>query len=155
MSGAVEFIIKRVVDLISPVLEDMDFELVDTEYLRERGRWVLRLFIDKEGGVTLDDCTAVNREIGDLIDVKEIIPHQYVLEVSSPGVNRPLKKKKDFIAAVGRKIKVIINAPAGERKNFVGYLEDLRDDALFLLIDGETISISLKDIRKANIIYEF
>jgi ribosome maturation factor RimP len=155
VSGAEEFIIKKVVDLIAPVLEDMDFELVDTEYLRERGRWVLRIFIDKEGGVTLGDCVAVNREIGDLIDVKDIIPHQYVLEVSSPGVNRPLKKEKDFATAIGRKIKVKTNVPVGERKNFSGYLEDLRGDTLSLLIDGELLSIPLKDIRKANIIYEF
>ena len=155
MSGGVEFIIKKVVDLVTPVLEGMDFELVDVEYLREHGRWVLRLFIDKEGGVTLDDCVFVNREIGDLIDVRDIILNQYVLEVSSPGINRPLKKEKDFILAVGKKIKVITHNPIGNRTNFTGYLEDLRDNELQLLIDGRRSSISLREIKKANIIYEF
>jgi ribosome maturation factor RimP len=133
----------------------MNFELVDIEYLRERGRWVLRLFIDKEGGVTLDDCVAVNKEIGDLIDVKDIILNQYVLEVSSPGVNRPLKKEKDFILAVGKKIKVITHSPKDDRRNFIGCLEDVRGDELRILVDDKPISIFLKEIKRANIIYEF
>ena len=74
----------------------MDVELVDIEYLSEHGRWVLRIYVDQEGGITLDGCARVSREIGDLIDVKDILQHEYVLEVSSPGLNRPLKKEKDF-----------------------------------------------------------
>ena len=79
----------KITKLVEPVLEDMGFELVDVEYLSRHGRWVLVLYIDKEGGVTLDDCARVSGEVGDLIDVKDIIDHEYVLEVSSPGLDRP------------------------------------------------------------------
>ena len=155
MSSLAESITKKVVDLIEPVLQDMDIEIVDVEYLRERGRWVLRLFIDKEVGVSLDDCVAVNREIGDLIDVKDIVPNQYVLEVSSPGVNRPLKKVKDFFLAVGKKVKVRTYEPIGDQRNFIGILEEFKGNSLYLLIDGKEISISLKEIKRANLVYEF
>ena len=155
MSSLAESITKKVVDLIEPVLQDMDIEIVDVEYLRERGRWVLRLFIDKEVGVSLDDCVAVNREIGDLIDVKDIVPNQYVLEVSSPGVNRPLKKVKDFFLAVGKKVKVRTYEPIGDQRNFIGILEEFKGNSLYLLIDGKEISISLKEIKSANLVYEF
>ena len=108
MPIAAESIVERVADLIEPVLEEMEFELVDTEYLRDHGRWILRLYIDREDGVTIDDCVAVSREIGDLIDVKDIVEHEYVLEVSSPGLNRPLKKDKDFYRVLGKKVKIIV-----------------------------------------------
>jgi ribosome maturation factor RimP len=106
MLDNVHLITKKVADLVDPILGELGFELVDVEYLSKHGRWVLRLYIDKEGGVTIDDCALVSREIGDLIDVKDIIRHEYVLEVSSPGLNRPLKKEKDFVWAIGKKIKL-------------------------------------------------
>ncbi|MFC1884650.1 ribosome maturation factor RimP [Thermodesulfobacteriota bacterium] len=155
MPSKTESIVDRVVELIESVLQDMKFELVDVEYLREHGKWVLRLYIDKEMGVTLDDCVRVSREIGDLIDIKDIVFNEYVLEVSSPGINRPLKKEKDFLLAVGKKIKVRTYSPIGERKNFTGYLEALKGEALHLIIDGEQISLPLKGIEKANIVFEF
>jgi len=88
------------------MLYDMGYELVEVEYLSTYGRWVLRLYIDKGNGVTIDDCADVSRELGDIIDIKEIIDHEYVLEVSSPGLNRPLRREKDFIRAVGSRIKL-------------------------------------------------
>ncbi len=84
----------KVESLIGPILDEMDYELVDIEYLSERGKWVLRIYVDKEGGLTLDDCARVSSEIGDLIDVKDIFQHKYVLEVSSPGLEKSLKKGK-------------------------------------------------------------
>ncbi|NIR14915.1 MAG: ribosome maturation factor RimP, partial [Desulfobacterales bacterium] len=93
------------------ILGGMGFELVDVQYLPKYGRWVLRLYIDKEGGVTIDDCAQVSREIGDLIDVKDVIMHEYILEVSSPGLNRPLKKETDFIWARGKRVKVRMAKP--------------------------------------------
>ena len=100
MSSRVLSIAEHVAGLVEQSIEDMGFELVDVEYLSVHGKWVLRLYIDKEGGVTIDDCARVSREMGDLIDVKEIIIHEYILEVSSPGVDRPLKKEKDFFIIV-------------------------------------------------------
>jgi len=87
-------IIHEVFELAESLLHETIMEVVDVEFLFERGRWLLRIYIDKEGGVTLDDCALVSRELGDLIEAKSIINYPYVLEVSSPGLNRPLKRKR-------------------------------------------------------------
>lgn len=149
------FIIEEVRELLDPILEEMGFELVDVEYLTERGRWVLRVYLDKEGGITLDDCAEVSRELGALIDVKDFIPHQYVLEVSSPGLNRPLRKEKDFAGAVGKKIKVKTVVPINGRQNFTGYLQDFQEGKLYLEIDEGLVPISTHDVKRANLVYEF
>ena len=81
--------VREVILLIEPVIDEMEIELVDVEYLSEGGRWILRVFVDRDGGITLDDCVRVSREIGDLIDVKDFFQQPYVLEVSSPGLDRP------------------------------------------------------------------
>ena len=106
MSDSVGFDVKQVSRFVEPILYEMGFELVDIEFLSEYGRSVLRIYVDKEGGITLDECARVSREVGDLIDVKNIIKHEYVLEVSSPGLNRPLKKEQDFLRAIDKKIKI-------------------------------------------------
>jgi ribosome maturation factor RimP len=148
-------ITRQVTDLIEPILEDMDFELVDVEYLSKQGRWVLVITIDKETGVTIDDCARVSREIGDVIDVKDIIEKEYTLEVSSPGLNRPLKKEKDVIRAMGKKIKVKMAHPVEGRRNFTGYLRNYRDRVLCLEIEGKKVTLPWRDVEKANLIYEF
>jgi len=148
-------ITKQVSDLIEPILDEIGFELIDVDYLSDRGRWVLRIYIDKEGGVTIDDCVTVNRELGDLIDIKNIIEHEYVLEVSSPGLNRPLKKEADFIRAIGKKIKVKTRISVGKSRNFTGYLKDYKEHALFIELEGELINLAWADIEKANLVYEF
>jgi len=149
------FITKQIADLVAPILEEMDFELVDVEYFSNQGRWVLRLFIDKDGGVTIDDCAKISGEIGDLIDVKDFIEHEYILEVSSPGLNRTLKKDKDFIRAVGKKVKVRMVAPLNNRRNFSGYLKDFKGGTLYLDMDDGTASLPLKGVDRANLVYEF
>ncbi len=148
-------ITKQVSDLIAPILSEMKYELVDVEYLTDRGRWVLRIYIDKEGGVTLDDCAIVSRELGDLIDIKDIIEHEYVLEVSSPGLNRPLKKEADFIRAIGKKIKVRTRVPVDGRRNFTGVLRDFKEQKLALDSEGGLVSLEWSGIEKANLVYEF
>ena len=145
----------RVTRLIEPVLEDLGLELVDVEYLSERGRWILRIYADREGGITLDDCAMVSREIGDLIDIKDIIAHEYVLEVSSPGLNRPLRKERDFEWAVGRKIRVRMHAPLKGRRNFTGYLKEFSEGMLHLECTGLSASLPWQDVEKANLVYEF
>ena len=87
---------QSVESLILPVLEDLRLELVDIEYRREGKSWVLRIFIDKEGGIAVEDCTRVSHQVGDLIDIDDLIPNAYSLEVSSPGLDRPLKTEQDF-----------------------------------------------------------
>ena len=145
----------RVFSLIEPVLEDSGFELVEVEYLSMHGRWVLRLYIDKADGVTIDDCADVSRDLGDIIDVKEIIDHEYVLEVSSPGFNRPLRKEKDFIRFIGSRIKLKMNRDMNGQKNFIGKLKDCNNRIIYLETDGELIELPFDDIEKSNIIYDF
>ena len=146
---------ERVFSLIEPMLEDFGFELVEVEYLTMQGRWILRLYIDKEGGVTIDDCVDVSRDLGDIIDVKEIIDHEYVLEVSSPGLNRPLRKEKDFIKMIGSRIKLKMTRDLNGQKNFTGTLKDYNNRIIFLETDGKLIELSFSDVEKSNLIYDF
>ena len=125
MVSKAHIVIKQVADLVEPILGEMRFELVDVEYLSKHGRWVLRLYVDREGGVTIDDCARLSGEIGDLIDVKDVIKHEYVLEISSPGLNRPLKKERDFIWATGKRVKVRMVEAVNGRRNFTGYLKNI------------------------------
>lgn len=148
-------IAEQVANFIEPILEDMRFELVDLEYLSKYGKWVLRIYIDKEGGVTIDDCAMVSRELGDLIDIKDIIQHEYILEVSSPGVDRPLKKEKDFTRMINKKIKVKMVNMINGRRNYIGYLKSFQNKTLYLEIDGELIPLPWSGIEKANLVYEF
>jgi ribosome maturation factor RimP len=148
-------IIQEVIRIIEPIIEEMDFELVDIEYLSENGRWVLRLYLDKEGGITLGDCAKASREIGDSIDVKDVISHEYILEVSSPGLNRRLNKDKDFLQAIGEKIRIKMAVPVDGRRNFTGYLRDFKDGILHLETAATLVTLPLQDIERANIVYEF
>ena len=155
MTGRIFSITEQVAGLVEPSLEDMGFELVDVEYLSVHGKWVLRLYIDKEGGVTLDDCASVSREIGDLIDVKDVIVHAYTLEVSSPGLDRPLKKEKDFEHAIGKKIKVKTVTAVEGRRNYIGYLRNFQEGILYMELERGGVHFPWKDVDKANLVYEF
>lgn len=148
-------IIDEVSQLVGPVIEDMGYELVDVEYVTNYGRWVLRLYVDKEGGITLDDCAQASREVGDLIDVKEIIDHEYVLEVSSPGLNRPLKKEKDYLRALGKKIRVRMISPVEGRRNFTGTLKTFQEGTLGLEMEGRLVTLAWQEVERANLVYEF
>jgi ribosome maturation factor RimP len=155
MSGKAISVVNKVTSLVEPVLDDMGFELIDVVYLSRYGKWVLRLYIDKEEGVSIDDCANVSRELGDLIDIQDIINHDYVFEVSSPGINRPLKNERDFKKVIGKKIKVRTVDPILGRKNFTGCLTDFKDQTLFISEGEELINLKLSYIDKANLVYEF
>lgn len=145
----------QVFSLIEPMLEDIGFELVEVEYLTMHGRWVLRLYIDKEGGVTIDDCADVSRDLGDIIDIKEIIDHEYVLEVSSPGLNRPLRKEVDFIKAIGNTIKLKMARDLNGQKNFKGKLKDYNNRIIYLETEEKLVELPLEDVEKSNLIFDF
>ena len=149
------FVVQEVTGLLEPILEEMGFELVDVVFLSKQGRWVLQLFIDTEGGVTIDDCARVSGEIGDLIDVRDILEHEYVLEVSSPGIDRPLKKQKDFYRACGRKVKIRTKEPVKRRQNFTGTLQSVKGNVITLDADGMIITLTVEELEKANLVYEF
>ena len=156
-------VIEQIEELVQPLLEDLGCELVDLEYQREQRGWVLRFFLDKEGGINLDDCAMASREISSLMDVENIINTAYSLEVSSPGIERPLKKTQDFKRFFGQlaKIKTLDaidpNAMGKSRKTFIGTLSGLEGDDLLLTLKNRTdaIRIPLQQIDKANLHYEF
>ena len=156
-------VIDRIEKLVQPLLEELGCELVDLEYQREQRGWVLRFFLDKENGINLDDCAMASREISSLMDVENIISTAYSLEVSSPGIERPLKKPQDFKRFTGQlaKIKTITSidpdATGKNRKTFVGTLSGFEDEDVLLILKNTTdaIRIPLQQIDKANLHYEF
>ena len=145
---------QAVVSLIEPILMAEELELVDVEYKKEGKSWVLRIFIDKEGGVTIADCQKVSRLTGDLIDVEETITTTYSLEVSSPGLNRVLKREEDFLKFKGRQIYLHSLSPIDNRKKFNGILTDFKDQTVFIEVDGEILGIPLRHVGKANLVIE-
>ncbi len=151
----------RIKIIADDILAPLDMELVDLEYKREGKQMVLRLYIDKEGGVTLDDCAIVSRELSAVLDVEDLISGKYVLEVSSPGVNRPLKKAEDYEKYVGKLVKVVtyevIADDAGnKRKTFLGTLVCFAGETITVkLREGHKAEIPLNKIAKANLEYEF
>ncbi len=114
-------IVERVKELLLPILEEGGFELVDIEFVREPIGWVLRIYADRpQGGITISDCQWISERIGTLLDVEDIIPHSYNLEVSSPGLDRPLKGQKDFEKHKGIVVKVKTTEPLDNQRNFKG-----------------------------------
>jgi len=146
---------RQVEELAETLVVSEGMELVDLEYRRQGPRWMLRLFIDKEGGVTIDDCANISKELGDLLDVKDIIPQAYVLEVSSPGLNRPLRKKEDFSRFAGRKVQLRLVTPMEGRKKIVGNLVGIENETVIVAAPEGRCSVALKDIDRANLVYEF
>jgi ribosome maturation factor RimP len=142
-------------ELIEPVISSEGMELVTLDYVRESRGWVLRLYVDTEAGVTIDRCAQLSRQLGDLLDVKDIVPHRYILEVSSPGLNRILKKEKDFITYRGQMITVKTSEPVEERKNFKGKLLDCREGTITVDADNRQVTIPLSLITKAQLKYQF
>lgn len=143
-----------------PILDSMGLELVDIEFGRVGPDAVLRLFIDKEGGVMLDDCAGLSRELSMILDVEDVIAGNYTLEVSSPGLDRPLKKQTDYDRFAGRLIKVRTYQPflddsGNKRKTFLGKLEGLVGGIVKMtLSEGQTASIPIERVAKANLEFE-
>jgi len=138
-----------------PVLASQGLELVDVEYQRETAGWVLRIYIDREGGVNIDDCTEVSRELGTILEVRDLIPNSYILEVSSPGLTRPLKKLEDFLKFRNHLVRIKTFAPVEGRRNFKGKLLGVEGELVQVEIDGRGYAIPQKSIAKANLEIEF
>lgn len=146
---------REVAAIIEPVLEDMGFELVGVDFLAERGRWVLRIYADTEGGITVEQCAMISREIGYVLDVKDPISHGYVLEVSSPGLNRPLRKAEHLMNAVGKMVQVTMARPLEGRRRFKGRLAAFEGGLLRVKTEVGEIILPWKDVEKAHTVYEF
>jgi len=150
-----EDIVAQVKELSEPILTQKGMELVDVEYKMEQGSWVLRLYIDKPGGVTVDDCSDVSTELGMLLDVKDIITHAYNLEVSSPGLDRPLTKEKDFLKYTGKKVRIKTKQPISGRRNFSAILDGFSEGKIFLFdSEGKKWEIPFDSVEKARLEYE-
>lgn len=145
--------IDKVRRLVEPVIAAEGLELVEIEYRREPLGWVLRLFIDREDGVGIDDCTLVNRLLGDLLDVADPIAHAYHLEVSSPGLDRPLRTWRHFAREVGHVVAVVAREPIDNRKKFKGILRSAEADIITLDCDGQSFSIPLAQVERARLRY--
>lgn len=131
-----EDIEKRTEELVMPIIEQNNFELVDVEYVKEGSSYYLRAYIDKEGGITVDDCEIVSRALGDLLDEKDFIEESYILEVSSPGLGRPLKKEKDYKRSLGKELEIRLYKAVNKQKEFYGILKSY---------DETTVTISDED----------
>ena len=145
-------IYQSIADLIEPTLEGNGIELVDVEYKKTGKTWVLRVFIDKNQGVTVYDCQELSREIEDLIEIHELIDDHYVLEVSSPGLDRPLKKAADFLRNKGKRIQIKTYSPINNKKENVGTVIDFVNGTLFLEDKKNILKVSLTEIAQAKLI---
>ena len=123
--------------LLEPILEANHFELVDVGYVKEGGSWYLRAYIDKPGGITVDDCEIVNRALGDLLDEHDFIEESYILEVSSPGLGRPLKKERDFARSLGEEVEIRTYRMVNKQKEFRGILKAYDKDTVTIETEEE------------------
>jgi ribosome maturation factor RimP len=130
-------------------------ELIDLEYQRESHGWVLRVYIDREGGITVEDCAGLSGELGAILEVRDLIANPYTLEVSSPGLTRPLKKPEDYNKYRNRLVKIKTFEPIEGRKNFKGILQGLEGEKVYLQAEGRILEIPLRGIAKANLEIEF
>jgi len=162
MTGIVqESVAEQARKLLEPVLARDGYELVEVEWLREGGGWTLRLYIDREGGVGIDDCQAVSRTVEPILDVEDLIEPSYSLEVSSPGAERPLRRPQDFERFAGQRVKVRAFGPlesaAGlpARKQWSGTLRGIREGEVEVEVDGRLHRIPLEKVAKAHLEYDF
>ena len=148
-------IYQLVSELIEPSVTEHNIDLVDVEYIKAGKVWILRVFIDKKQGVTVLDCQKLSREIEDLIEVHELISDPYTLEVSSPGLDRPLKKEADFLRNKDKQIQLKTYAPIEGRKNFSGIVLDVKDNTLFMKDKDDCKELELANIAQAKLVVEF
>ena len=144
-------VIKQTWSLAEPLCESEGLELIQVEYQREPASRILRLYVDKPGGIGIDDCIAVSRQLGDILDVNLEDAGPYSLEVTSPGPERPLAKKEDFDKFKGNRAKIKTYQPLNGRKNFTGVILGITGDELNLQIDEKIITIAYTDISKARL----
>lgn len=146
----------RTEELITPILERMQFELVDVEYVKEGATWYLRAYIDKEGGITVNDCEAVAREMNEILDREDYIEDSYVFEVSSPGLGRPLKKEKDYARSMGKKLEIRTYRAIDKKKEFYGILTSYDEKTVTIETeDGSELTLEKADIALIRLAFDF
>lgn len=146
----------RTEELITPILDRMNFELVDVEYVKEGGTWYLRAYIDKEGGITVNDCEAVAREMNEILDREDFVEDSYVFEVSSPGLGRPLKKEKDYIRSMGKEVEIRTYRAINREKEFYGILSAYDENTVMIKTeDGTEMTFEKSDIALIRLAFDF
>lgn len=143
-------------ELLLPIMNEFRFELVDVEYVKEGSNWYLRAYIDKPGGITVDDCEAVSRRLSDLLDEEDFIDDAYILEVSSPGLGRPLKKDKDFARSIGEEVEIRTFRPVDHEREFTGVLKGFDKNRLVIeLEDHEIMEFARDNIALVRLSFDF
>lgn len=146
----------RVEKHLLPLMEEHGFELVDVEYIKEAGTWYLRAYIDKEGGIAVDDCEVISRALSDWLDKEDFIDDSYILEVSSPGLGRPLKKEKDFVRSMGKDVDVRLYRQLNKQKEFTGALSAYDENTVTLTMeDGSQMVFEKADIALIRLALDF
>lgn len=138
-----------------PLMEEHQFELVDVEYVKEAGTWYLRAYIDKEGGITVDDCEIISRKLGEWLDKEDFIQDSYILEVSSPGLGRPLKKEKDYKRSIGKDVEIRLYRAREKQKEFIGTLKAYDEKSVTIVCEEEDMTFEKADIALIRLAFDF
>lgn len=147
---------QRTEELLKPIIEEYRFELVDVEYVKEGSEWYLRAYIDKEGGITVDDCELVSRRMSDLLDEEDYVEGSYIFEVSSPGLGRPLKKEKDYIRSMGKEVEIRTYRAINKEKEFYGILKSYDDNNVTIEMDDKTeMTFAKSEIALIRLAFNF
>ena len=147
---------QRTEKLLQPILEKNNYELYDVEFIKEGGNWYLRVYIDKDGGITIDDCELVSKALSDLLDEHDFISESYMLEVSSPGLGRRLKRDKHFEKSIGEEVEVKLFRPIDKKKDFVGVLKSFDDDVITIELEDKSImEIPRNQISSVRLTFDF
>lgn len=142
--------------ILQPIVDANGFELVDVEYVKEGSTWYLRAYIDKPGGITVDDCELVSRAANDILDEQDFVEDTYVFEVSSPGLGRPLKKDKDFARSIGEEIEIHTFRAINRQKEFIGLLQEFDKDSITIELEsGETMNFARADLALVRLTFDF
>ncbi len=152
---AVNSIESKVEKRLKPIIENLNYELYDVQYVKEGKDYYLRIIIDKDGIIDIDDCENVNNAITDILDEEDYIKEQYYLEVSSPGLERVLRKKEHFIEQIGNEISIKLFKAIDKEKELIGVLKEYNDNEIILEVNNININIDLKNIALAKTIYEW
>ena len=141
--------------MLEPAVQGLGYELVDVEFAGTGRQAVLRVYIDSPDGITVDDCATVSHQVSAILDVEDPIPDKYMLEVSSPGLDRPLVKLEDFQRFTGQAVKIRTSQPVLGRRNFTGLLVGLRGETVIVEMDKESFDLPFGDIEKARLVPQF
>ena len=145
----------QVQNLLEPIINGLGYDLYDVIYTKEGKDYYLKIFIDKEDGIGIEDCEEVNNEINDILDEKDLIPESYFLEVSSPGLERLLRKEKHFLDNIGKEVKVKLYRPINKKKEFEGLLKCFEKGTITLEVEEEILRFELKDTVSVNTVFNF